>query len=117
MITETVFAIPGVGRLMIDSIFARDYAVVQALTMVLAVLVSIVFVAVDAIQACSIPGSTAERGPGHVHGGCPRPRPRVRACGAPDRGRAAPDAGLRLRAAFLDRRPSTPDAFDYMPRC
>ncbi len=51
VITETVFAIPGVGRLMIDSIFARDYAVVQGLTMVLAVLVSLVFVAVDAVQA------------------------------------------------------------------
>jgi peptide/nickel transport system permease protein len=51
VITETVFAIPGVGRLMIDSIFARDYAVVQGLTMVLAVMVSVVFLAVDAAQA------------------------------------------------------------------
>ena len=51
VITETVFAIPGVGRLMIDSIFARDYAVVQGLTMVLAVLVSVVFLAMDTIQA------------------------------------------------------------------
>lgn len=51
VITETVFALPGVGRLMIDSIFARDYAVVQGLTMILAVMVSIVFRAVDALQA------------------------------------------------------------------
>jgi len=51
VITETVFAIPGIGRLMIDSIFARDYAVVQGLTVVLAVMVSIVFLALDAIQA------------------------------------------------------------------
>ena len=29
VITESVFAIPGVGRLMIDSIFARDYPVIQ----------------------------------------------------------------------------------------
>jgi peptide/nickel transport system permease protein len=50
VITETVFAIPGVGRLMIDSIFARDYAVVQGLTVVLAVLVSLVFLVVDAVQ-------------------------------------------------------------------
>jgi len=50
VITETVFAIPGVGRLMIDSIFARDYPVVQGLTMVLAILVSVVFVAVDTVQ-------------------------------------------------------------------
>jgi peptide/nickel transport system permease protein len=46
-----VFAIPGIGRLTIDSIFSRDYAVVQGLTMVLAVLVSVVFLVVDAIQA------------------------------------------------------------------
>jgi peptide/nickel transport system permease protein len=51
VITETVFAIPGIGRLTIDSIFARDYAVVQGLTMVLAVMVSVVFLLVDAIQA------------------------------------------------------------------
>ena len=51
VITETVFAVPGVGRLMIDSIFARDYSVVQGLTVVLAALVSIVFLAVDTIQA------------------------------------------------------------------
>ncbi len=51
VITETVFAIPGIGRLTVDSIFARDYAVLQGLTMVLAVLVSVVFLAVDALQA------------------------------------------------------------------
>ena len=51
VITETVFGIPGVGRLMGDSICARDYAVVQGLTMVLAIMVSVVFVAVDALQA------------------------------------------------------------------
>ena len=51
VITETVFGIPGVGRLMVDSIFSRDYAVVQGLTMVLCVLVSVVFLAVDAFQA------------------------------------------------------------------
>jgi peptide/nickel transport system permease protein len=51
VITETVFAIPGVGRLMVDSIFSRDYAVVQGLTIVLCILVSAVFLAVDAAQA------------------------------------------------------------------
>ncbi|HET6236606.1 MAG TPA: ABC transporter permease [Acetobacteraceae bacterium] len=51
VITETVFAIPGVGRLMIDSIFARDYAVVQGTILVIAVLVSLVFLTTDALQA------------------------------------------------------------------
>ncbi len=55
VITETVFAIPGIGRLMVDSIFARDYAVVQGATLVIAVLVSVVFLATDALQAALDP--------------------------------------------------------------
>ena len=51
VITETVFAIPGVGRLMIDSIFGRDYPVLQGLTMVLAVIVSLVFLVTDLVEA------------------------------------------------------------------
>jgi len=50
VITESVFAIPGVGRLMVDSIFARDYPVIQALTLVLAVLVSLAFLITDVVQ-------------------------------------------------------------------
>ncbi|MCW3474048.1 ABC transporter permease [Limobrevibacterium gyesilva] len=50
VITETVFAVPGVGRLMVDSIFARDYPVIQALTLVLAVLVSLAFLVTDLVQ-------------------------------------------------------------------
>lgn len=55
VITETVFAIPGVGRLMIDSIYGRDYPVVQGLTLVLAVLVSVVFLVTDLVQAALDP--------------------------------------------------------------
>lgn len=50
VITETVFAVPGVGRLMVESIFARDYPVIQALTLVLAVLVSLAFLVTDIAQ-------------------------------------------------------------------
>jgi peptide/nickel transport system permease protein len=50
VITETVFAVPGVGRLMVDSIFSRDYPVIQALTLILAVLVSLAFLATDLVQ-------------------------------------------------------------------
>ncbi|WP_293853889.1 ABC transporter permease [uncultured Alsobacter sp.] len=50
VITESVFAVPGVGRLMVDSIFARDYPVIQALTLVLAVVVSLAFLVTDLIQ-------------------------------------------------------------------
>lgn len=51
VITESVFAIPGVGRLMIDSIYGRDYPVIQGLTLALAILVSLVFLATDMVQA------------------------------------------------------------------
>jgi peptide/nickel transport system permease protein len=50
VITETVFAVPGVGRLMVDSIFARDYPVIQALTLALAVFVSLAFLLTDLVQ-------------------------------------------------------------------
>ncbi|MBU6498847.1 MAG: ABC transporter permease [Rhodospirillales bacterium] len=50
VITESVFAVPGVGRLMVDSIFARDYPVIQALTLVLAILVSLAFLVTDIVQ-------------------------------------------------------------------
>lgn len=47
VITETVFAIPGVGRLMVDSIFGRDYAVVQGLTLAFAVVIMVIFLLTD----------------------------------------------------------------------
>ena len=55
VITETVFAIPGVGRLMIDSIYGRDYPVIQGLTLALAVLVSLIFLVTDIVQAALDP--------------------------------------------------------------
>ena len=55
VITETVFAIPGAGRLMIESIYGRDYPVIQGLTIALAVLVSLTFLVTDIVQACARP--------------------------------------------------------------
>lgn len=43
VLTETVFSWPGVGRLLVDSIFARDYPVVQGVVLVL----SVSFIAVN----------------------------------------------------------------------
>jgi peptide/nickel transport system permease protein len=51
VITETVFAVPGAGRLMIDSIYGRDYPVLQGLTIALAILVSLTFLLTDIVQA------------------------------------------------------------------
>jgi peptide/nickel transport system permease protein len=39
VVVETVFAVPGLGGLMINAIFARDYPLVQAITLIFAVLV------------------------------------------------------------------------------
>ena len=47
VLIETVFAIPGVGRLMVSSIFGQDYVVVQAITLVISVAILIVNLLVD----------------------------------------------------------------------
>jgi peptide/nickel transport system permease protein len=47
VLVETVFAIPGIGRLMVSSIFNHDYLVVQAVTLVMALAVFLVNLLVD----------------------------------------------------------------------
>jgi peptide/nickel transport system permease protein len=47
VLTETIFALPGVGRLMVDSILSRDYPVVQAGALFIAVLFVLVNLMVD----------------------------------------------------------------------
>ncbi len=51
VLTETVFAWPGVGRLLVDSILRRDYPVVQGTVMLLAFLFVIINLVVDVIYA------------------------------------------------------------------
>lgn len=51
LVTETVFAVPGLGRLMLEAIFARDYPLIQGLTLTFAVLVSVVFLLTDLFQS------------------------------------------------------------------
>ncbi len=51
LVTETVFAVPGLGRLMLEAIFARDYPLIQGLTLTFAVLVSLVFLLTDLFQS------------------------------------------------------------------
>jgi peptide/nickel transport system permease protein len=51
VLTETVFAWPGVGRLLVDSILARDYPVVQGAVLVLAVSFVLINLFVDLIYA------------------------------------------------------------------
>lgn len=49
VVVETVFAWPGIGLLVVDSIFGRDYPVVQGVVLVIAVLVVVVNLTVDFI--------------------------------------------------------------------
>jgi peptide/nickel transport system permease protein len=51
VIVETVYAVPGMGKLMVDSILARDYFVVQGATLVFALTTVIVMLSVDLISA------------------------------------------------------------------
>ncbi|MBA7689395.1 Dipeptide transport system permease protein DppB [subsurface metagenome] len=47
VLVETVFAIPGIGRLLVQSVFAQDYQVVQAGTLIIAVIVVLANLIVD----------------------------------------------------------------------
>ena len=51
VILEKVFALPGAGALLIDSISARDYPVVQAATLIFATLVILVNLATDVVYS------------------------------------------------------------------
>src|SRR5919201_6702655 len=60
IVVETVFALPGTGQLLIQSITARDYPVVQAITVISAVLVIIVNLVVDLSYSVLDPRVTYE---------------------------------------------------------
>ena len=50
VVIETVFAVPGLGQLMVNSIFARDYYVVQGVTLLLALGVVLTNLIVDVVS-------------------------------------------------------------------
>jgi len=47
VLVETVFAIPGIGRLLVTSVFAQDYVVVQSGTLVIALIIILANLIVD----------------------------------------------------------------------
>ncbi|HLP67296.1 MAG TPA: ABC transporter permease [Rhizobium sp.] len=51
VVVETIFGWPGIGKLMIDSIIQRDFAVVQSTILVTAVAIFVVNIAVDLLYA------------------------------------------------------------------
>jgi peptide/nickel transport system permease protein len=61
VVVETVFAVPGIGQLMINSIFQRDFPVVQGVTLVFAVLVVLVNLLADMAYAALDPRVSFDR--------------------------------------------------------
>ena len=51
IVTETIFALPGVGRLVVDSIYQRDFPLVQGVTLYLAIIFLFVNLFVDMVYA------------------------------------------------------------------
>jgi ABC-type dipeptide/oligopeptide/nickel transport system permease component len=60
VVTETVFAWPGLGRLLVQSILARDFPVVQAAVLVVAVTFILVNIATDLLYALLDPRISAQ---------------------------------------------------------
>lgn len=58
VITEYVFSYPGVGRLVLDAISHRDFAVVQAFVILLASVIAVINLAVDVLYAALDPRIT-----------------------------------------------------------
>ncbi|HZW47492.1 MAG TPA: ABC transporter permease, partial [Microvirga sp.] len=59
-VVETVFTIPGLGRLLVDSIFARDYPVIQGCLLFIAFVYVVVNIVVDLLYPVFDPRVTAE---------------------------------------------------------
>ncbi len=55
VVTESVFGWPGVGRLLLDSIFFRDYAMVQGVVVLFAMTHIVVNLIIDLLYACADP--------------------------------------------------------------
>jgi len=58
VITETIFAIPGIGRLAVDSVLARDFLTVQGVVLVMAVWVLVANLVVDVLNLLADPRVT-----------------------------------------------------------
>lgn len=58
-VTETVFSLPGLGRLLVDAIYARDYPVVQGCMLFIAALYVLTNLLIDALYPLFNPRVTA----------------------------------------------------------
>src|SRR5712675_1097113 len=127
VVTESVFAIPGLGRLTVDAILRRDYPVIQGIVLMFSFLYTLVNLMVTSPTPWSTRGSAIDR-LDHQHGagaagscrrtasagsaapgGNPARCPRLPAQPSDRRDRrriaALPRVGRDLRALSWDRRP------------
>ena len=51
VIAETIFGFPGIGKLLIDSIMFRDFAVIQAAVLITAIAIFVLNVVVDLLYS------------------------------------------------------------------
>ena len=59
-VIETVFAIPGLGRLLVEAIFARDYPVIQGCLLMIATIYVLVNLVVDLLYPVFDPKVNAQ---------------------------------------------------------
>jgi peptide/nickel transport system permease protein len=60
VVVERVFSIPGLGNLMLDSIFSRDYTVVQAVTLYFSAMIILINLLTDLTYSVLDPRVTLE---------------------------------------------------------
>ncbi|MDL1895408.1 ABC transporter permease, partial [Anaerolineae bacterium CFX7] len=49
ILTETVFSWPGIGRWLVDAIYARDYPIIQGVTLFIAIIFVVINLVVDVL--------------------------------------------------------------------
>ena len=94
VVTETVFAWPGVGRLAVQAILTRDFPLVQAIVFVVATTLVLLNLAVDLLYGVLDPGSA-------MADAAPRPRVPGAAEWALGRARWRPRRALVFGAVVL----------------
>ena len=61
VVTESVFTIPGLGRLTVDAVLARDYPTIQAVILLFSFVYVLINLPSISPTRCSIRGSAIER--------------------------------------------------------
>lgn len=62
VVIETLFALPGLGRMLVDSVFARDYVTIQAIVAVIAVFYVVINILIDLLYLVLDPRVRSGRG-------------------------------------------------------